>query len=135
VTASELLSAAADRIRDLAAATTPGQWTARTETKRYAEGSLDYGYEGDVEVIDNGPKVIEGSEWSVCSADDARWVAALSPAVSAPLEAILREASGTCARALADGWTEERVVAEADDAMLSAFALARLLCPELEDQK
>lgn len=121
---SDLLLAAADRIRDLAAATTPGQWGIG-EGGKYVWVASDH-----LPVV--GAALASGST----AEPDCAWIAALSPAVAPHLEAILRafvpmvqgiESQGPehMARALdMTGWR-------------SALALAKSICPDLveEDQK
>lgn len=83
---SALLLAAADRVRDLAAAATPGQW-------EVDEGS------GRVELVLRSPSadVVVVHRFSPhpdsLNRADARWIAALSPALAEPLEAMLRRAA------------------------------------------
>jgi hypothetical protein len=83
MTPSEILNAAADRIRDLAAEATGGPWKHEFGVTQ-EDGSVNYA----VDVA--GDKAIAGvgEAWS---AADAVWVAALSPAVAPHLESILRE--------------------------------------------
>jgi len=77
VTPSELLLAAADRIRDLAAAASPGLWLV------------------DRHYVDAMPALYERTLVCIAKSDgraerDAAWIAALSPAVAPHLEAWLR---------------------------------------------
>jgi hypothetical protein len=98
---SELLTAAADRIQDLAAPTTPGPWRAY--------------YDTGLRSVD-GP----GGE-AVCTdaENNVEWIAALSPAVAPALFGLLTTAAaheglcGPCGFCAA------------------AHSLARLVCPEL----
>jgi hypothetical protein len=118
VTPSAILVAAADRIRDLAAGTTPGPWEPGVNvallpplhdfTKRPVQ-----------------PDVIVAEEKA-----NARWIAALSPAVSGPLEAILRAAAHDVT---VSGMVLNSVEFKAalGDRFAPALTLARLLCPEL----
>ena len=80
---SSILTAAADRVRDLAAAATGGPWETIGDTggiwreaspKRAVRTSP--GYLGSMEAAEN-----------------ARWIAALSPATAAPIEAMFRFAA------------------------------------------
>lgn len=81
----DTLRAAAEKIREIATAATPGPWTAHTEdVNTYPDGGTDYWYEGDVT-----PYVVTGSEWSVCDKTNANWIAVMSPLVAAPIADIL----------------------------------------------
>jgi len=82
MTPSEKLQAAADRIRDLAAAATPGSWKHEYGVVQEDE-SVTYAVEAD------------SDHWvgELRTAGDAAWVAALCPAASPALEAILRSAA------------------------------------------
>ncbi len=106
MTPSELLTAAADRIRDLAAAaSTDEPWT--------------YGGYGDfgpyIAGLPSAPEFEDNEQGRA----DLAWVAALSPAVAPALEAILRQA------AFAYGLGGDNTQDE------NALGLARLVCPEL----
>lgn len=83
---SATLLAAADRIRDLAAKAQSGPW-----------GWTDYGDNAAVgrdQPADGTPvgtiAVVWKTELNPTPAADARWIAALSPALAGPLEALLR---------------------------------------------
>lgn len=90
MTPSELLSAAADRVRDLAAAATPGPWA----EPYYDDNPGDEGW-----WVHNGREGMR--EHAVCvtfalnprDEADTRWIAALSPAIAEPLEALFRAAA------------------------------------------
>ncbi len=83
---SETLLAAADRVRDLAAAATPGPW----------EQGERCVWEGNIGV----PVVAdcEKGEGGVLHEHDARWIAALSPALAPMIERWLRESAESLAR-------------------------------------
>lgn len=77
---SEVLLAAADRVRDLAAAATDGPW-------------LDV---QDGWCIRSEPSKDRATWQTVCegySPENGRWIAALSPAIGEPLETWLRQAA------------------------------------------
>jgi hypothetical protein len=70
-TPSSILVTAADRVRDLAAAATPGPWETIHETGGiWREASPK-----------RALRTAPGSLGSMDAAEDARWIAALSPAV------------------------------------------------------
>jgi len=125
MTPSETLLAAADRIKDLAAATTPGPWAWR-DPGGHVKYALMAGRQMVVpsSIPDVYPQV-----------GDARWIAALSPAaVAEPITIMLRFAAKVCADAERDGWDAERIWAEADESMRAAFDLAALVLGEETDQ-
>lgn len=111
-TPSVILVAAADRIRDLAAKATPGQWGVGEGGKYVwvAEDRMPIACSALVSAPSAGP--------------DCEWIAALSPAVAPMIETTLRAAAATCAQAAREGWSDAEMRAEADDAMKAAFALA-----------
>jgi hypothetical protein len=91
MTPAEILLAAADRVRDLAAAATPGPW---------ANGSD----RSIVSVLPKGlTRFLPPQRWGLKVASkvddvDREWIAALSPAVAPHLEAWLRLAAEDYAR-------------------------------------
>lgn len=99
MTPSELLTAAADRVRDLAAAAMPGPWTA-VLTDHIREHIDDPEPTLALGAYVAGPenrKTGEGCSYCMrgnISPGTAEWIAALSPAIAAPLEAILRDTAG-----------------------------------------
>ena len=124
MTPAETLLAAADRIRDLAAATT------KPRKPEFGWGFLDEdevqpGYPG-TDVVCSQAGGTELVAEKVCW-EDARWIAALSPAVAPMIETMLRWAAKVCSDAAADGWSEDRIWAEADDSMRAAIDLARAI--------
>jgi hypothetical protein len=128
-TPSSILVAAADRIRDLAAATTHGQWAAG-----HLLDAEDYGGNAWVE---SEVQHANGAESSFTVAEfetdqgigDARWVAALSPAVAPHLEAWLRWCAKSVQVTVEDmGWP-----ANGQEAAALRFAMA--LCPELAEER
>lgn len=125
MTPSEILQAAADRIRDLAAAVTPGPWeTIASSGGIWREASAE-------RAVRTSPGYLGGMN----AAEDARWIAALSPAVAPALERLLRDAAkdwGLRAPAL----VEAGLTLEQNSRRFSgALALARALCPELAEEK
>jgi|SRR5262245_31435521 len=108
MTPSEILTAAADRVRDLAAAAKPGPWTL-----------YDRGVCWEIPEL---PEMHDGL--SGFREGDARWISALSPAIAEPLSRMLAWASKVCADAEADGWDRDRIWAESDDSMRAALDLA-----------
>lgn len=86
MTPSDLLRAAADRVRDLAAQTTPGRWMS------FATLS---GGASVVALSTDGPGTpIMGAQMATATVEaDGAWIAALSPAVSPMIENLLRDAA------------------------------------------
>jgi hypothetical protein len=134
MTPSELLVAAADRIRDLAAKASPGVWAAKNLTEHGHPGAwwVEVRHEDD-----------ETTSWStvadlsnINSGADARWIAALSPAVAPALIGWLQESSGKWAiaeqRAPLAGTDCSQLVRDDDRAALD---FARLLCPDLVEEQ
>lgn len=137
---SELLTRAADLIRDTAAAATPGPW------------EVD-GPERDIRAIhsEDGAGVVMGARDPVDEASvfntnaDARWIALMSPAVAGPAERLLREAAESAARHVpvwqnssVDGFDgPKRTDAEVADLVEHhygpALALARAVLGEKEE--
>lgn len=110
MTPSDLLSAAADRVRDLAAAASPGPWQ-------------DNGYgmlvAPEVDWRERGYDVAAG-----CQDGNRGWIAALSPAVAPALEEWLR----ATAKAVFV-WEElDRPFTAAEEA---AVRFAAAVCPDL----
>jgi hypothetical protein len=116
---SKLLTAAADYVRDLAAATTNGRWNAGRLLTPDRSGSTAW-VESKVEHANGAAFSFTVAEFETDQGPgDAAWVAALSPAVAAPhIEAWLREAAEMCGE-----WEDQMTE--------SAIALAKMLCPEL----
>jgi hypothetical protein len=111
---SEQLVAAADLIRDLAAKASTGAWKWRDPG-----GHIKYALMADRQIV--VPSAIPDV---YPSAGDARWIAAVSPALGSPIETILRWAAKVCSDVEADGWDRERIWAEMDDPMRAALDLA-----------
>jgi hypothetical protein len=117
MTPSETLVAAADHIRDLAAAATDGPWR-----ERFEHPPRLYGPFGALVCELKSPMA------------DGRWIAALSPATAAPLEAILRRTASDYVVSVAawestpraDGAIERLV----EQQFGGALALARLVLGE-----
>lgn len=77
MTPCEELRAAAQHLRALAKAATPGQWSGIELANGWA-----------IEAVDPHDVPVEG-----LSASDAAWIAAMSPAVAEPLAALLEESA------------------------------------------
>jgi hypothetical protein len=116
-----VLLAAADRIRDLAAETTPGQW------------SHEYGVVQEDESVTYAVEAA-GEHWvgELRTAGDATWVAALSPAVAPTLELILRDAASDYEVRSRIFTPESMEQASASRRFAGPLALARLLVGENE---
>lgn len=114
---SALLSAAAARIRDLAAAATQRPW------KRYQD-------EGYISVY-AGPYPL-ATAFETQPDRNAEWVCALSPAVAPHLEVWLRHSAAMWAtserRGMDFGGDPKYYVGALEE---SALELAKLICPEL----
>lgn len=106
---SELLSAAADRVRDLAAQATPGPWCGPTVTANWSADSV---------TAANGRVV------ACHCGDDTRWIAALSPAVAEPLIDWLQ----ATAKAV---FVWEELDRPFNAAELAAVRFAAVVCPDL----
>lgn len=134
---ASILQAAADRIRDLAAAATTGRWDAQHSLD--GDGWYPSSWVEATVVRANGSQsgfVLAEFETEQ-RAGDAAWVAALSPAVAPALERLLRDAAkdwDVRTRVYTPEALEQHL---ASRRFAGAIALARLLCPELveEDQK
>lgn len=134
---SALLTAAADRVRDLAAQATPGTWSAKDMAEEGHPGVwwVDCVHEDDA-----------GTTWTTIAdletvnpAADARWVAAMSPEVAPHLERWLREVADNAARSVpawqnmgVDGYpgprrTEAEVASLVEHHYGAALALARAI--------
>jgi len=108
---AEMLTTAADRIRDLAAGTSAAPWA----EPYYDDHPAEQGW-----WVLNGREGMR--QHAVCSTfalnkqdeADARWIAALSPAVAPMIEAWLREAAEMCGE-----WEDQMTE--------SAIALAKVL--------
>lgn len=94
MTPSETLTAAADRVRDLAAASTPGPW--RVVDTDFAGYDADAGKPGppDYAYLNNVSNAWFGKSCGCCTEGTippgtARWIAALSPAIACDLSALL----------------------------------------------
>lgn len=113
---SDLLLAAADHIRDLAAATTTGPWS-----HQYGITQED---ESVVYVVDAASSDAIGDVGEVWTQANAQWIAALSPAVAPALEKVLREATGMWRMYESRGWPEEEVRVHVGSAAVAALDLA-----------
>jgi hypothetical protein len=119
---SDLLVVAADRIRDLAAAATPGPWQLRSLTDEDTTYSHTSWWVADAD----GGSV--ASMDHINEAADAAWVAALSPAVALHLEAWLRHAAASVETAVEGmGWP-------ANSSEAAALRFALVLVPTGETQ-
>jgi hypothetical protein len=121
---SDLLVAAADRIRDLAAAATPGVWIA---DRHYVDSMPEPDVRALVCVVKSDSK----------ASDDAQWVAALSPAVAPTIEKWLRDVAREMSEYGVGLGTGDLSNWNMPDYAWAALDLAKLICPELveEDQK
>lgn len=92
---SQLLSRAADRVRELAAAATPGPWQAcepwiaGDEYPVYVQTVTTEGYPNS-DVAGMAVESADDGTHGGVAIGDARWIATMSPAVAPYLEAILR---------------------------------------------
>jgi hypothetical protein len=105
---AETLTAAADRVRDLAAKAQRGPWIYNDADDRVM-----------VDATEHSVICYSGADYH-----DARWIAALSPAVAPMIATMLRGAAETCEQAAREGWSDVKMRADADEAMKAAFALA-----------
>lgn len=127
MTPSELLVAAADRIRDLAVAAQPGPWRSFPSPDMPGETVVHAVTDTTGEPHPHRALTAHGL---LCAEADAAWVAALSPAVAPALEAWLR----STAKAVFV-WEElDRPFTAAEE---DAVRFAAAVCPELvgEDHK
>lgn len=114
MTPSELLLAAADRIRDLAAQATPRKWQ--------SFATLNGGASVLALQSDGPGSPITGGDIAAAEVEaDGAWIAALSPAVAPHLEAWLRSTASLLEAWLPTGWP-----IRADEAAALHFALAVL---------
>lgn len=113
VAPSDLLSRAADLIRDVAASAFPGPWS---------NGERCVWAVGDVldAVIDDGP---EGNGGTI-DEETARWIALLNPAVAPALERALRHEAGMI-----------RTVCERGDPFYGPSPLLDLACAILGEEE
>ena len=137
-TPSELLTQAADLIRDAAAAATPGPW--RQHDCHLLHGghtaSVLSGKGNDTELrawlptFESYPWGEKRNVWN-----DARWIALLNPAVAAPLEAMLRGACGMWRVYENRGWSTTKVEAHVGAEHRAALALAKALLGTPEEEE
>ena len=99
VTPSEILSAAAVRVRDLAAEASPGVWSATDLTEDGHPGV----WWVDCDHTDEEGRLMSTVADCDRSGGDARWIAALSPAIAEPLAEALDVAAGTAREMEEDG--------------------------------
>lgn len=101
----ELLSAAADRVRDLSAAATEGPWEV---DRQYSHANVVYAKHDLIDSVGVAGRRMDLTPvftGQIASRDrsrfeaDARWIAALSPAVAPHIERILRESGEAWAKA------------------------------------
>lgn len=123
MTPSDLLTAAADRVRDLAAAAQRGPWIFDEDTDRV--------------MVDD--TVYSVTCYAGADHDDSQWIAALSPAVAPALEAVLRKAANDV-RQWQYAWrtriagpvrTDDEIAALVEEDFGAVLALARVLVPEV----
>lgn len=126
---SSLLVAAADRLRDRAAGASSGAWTA-TDLSRHGPGMSGWNVEHPASDGDGTSPV--ASVTSLSAEADARWIAALSPAVGPALEQILRDAARQY-DVESHIFTPEGMAEKVKERRFAgALALARVLCPDQE---
>jgi hypothetical protein len=137
MTPSELLAAAADRIRDLAAAAQPGPWRSFPSPDMPGETVVHAVTDRAGEPHPHRALTAHGL---LCAEADAAWVAALSPAVAPTAEAILRAAAAEYDDDAQYRWMRMQNSGGFNDQWVvsgtaaAALALARLLCPELAEE-
>lgn len=90
MTPSELLTAAADRVRDLAAQAQPGPWGSWPSPDMPGEVVV---HRRNPRTDRPDPHRVATVHGLLCAEEDARWIAALSPAVAPYMERWLRRAA------------------------------------------
>jgi hypothetical protein len=133
VTPSDLLSAAADRVRDLAAQATPGPWR---QHDGWWPGTLGVvasvlsGEDNDTQVRALLPTFEDEPNSDARNVRaDAAWVAAMSPEVAPHLEAWLRHAAVMfeVSKRRAETWHRVNEEAYVSDSDHEALAFARVI--------